>query len=205
MTPALSQLKNLDAEAAYLTRRIRDLKGVTAEFETALDRARHALDQHLCLIESDENALKMIRAQAVDVANHIGAEAYEIMPALSDLTASEQAEVGAILDDETPFEGVTDAGWETLFDAETEENQSAEVNAPEAEAEKMMEDQPSDTTIAQIAETEAITAAEKITAALAELANEPPETPDRSQEPEMTNAEVLDAEAQLSQIVRAYA
>lgn len=75
MTAILNELKAIDADASDRERHLRDLKGLTPEFETAMDRAKHAHDQHLCLIESETEALKELRARAVELAAYIGLDA----------------------------------------------------------------------------------------------------------------------------------
>jgi hypothetical protein len=167
MTPALQQIKTLDAEASFLTRRIRDLRGVTPEFEVAARKAQVALEQHLCLIDSEEASLRSLRQQAAFIASHIGASEYPptVEPEIALMPEPEPApapNTEVELDEIALFEP---AEIEPVLDpwAELPQEHSFE-------------------TIGEVAE--------QIIGALEQIADEPPVTEDASDAPEMTHEEI---------------
>lgn len=207
MTPAITQLKSLDAEATYLTARIRDLRGITPEFEAALRRAKDALEAHVMMIESNEAALACLRQQAVFIASHIGAAEY---PNWQEQVG--QVEAAALFEPEPQGDQV-----EAVSDDEIDTANEALVEASDAEPTEVVS--PADdgdlidpatywTPSAAVPETNFETVgevAEKIISALDDLADEPPSTADASDEPEMTHEEVEEYEASVREADRVFA
>jgi hypothetical protein len=192
-----------ETEATRLAGRIRDLKGLTPEFIEVRDTAQRQMEHHFRLIEQEEATLADLRQQAAQAAMLLGVEVETEadgivsgqahnryiavegkmyvdtstdpvagvwgLPALADLSAEEQAEIEAILNDDTPFEGIA-------------------------------AEQANETTVATVGDI-----AEQITAALADMAINQPDTPDQSDAPELTTEQVERVEDSIAEALKAYA
>lgn len=227
----MSTFAYFETEAVRLATRIRELKAATPDFVEARDTAQRHVERHYGLIEEAEEALSRLREEAATAAAGLGSDIlgdvpelaprHAELPALDDLTETEQAEVEAVLNDDTPFEGCAQAdpidprqGSDVI--AELIRAREAEIEADNAEADPFVPapetgfadidnatavsgDPPADTfvTLGEVAE--------QITAAVAEIASPSPPTPDASDDPEMTDEQVERVEQNFATAYKAFA
>lgn len=174
-----------ETEAARLATRIRDLKALTPEFTEVRDQAQRQMERHFELIEQEEATLTDLRRQAAEAAMLLGAEPVD--GAAEDL-AEEQRQIEAILNDDTPFEGISPA---------------EEINPAEELAEAIAAGHPAADPPATFATVGDI--AEQITAALANMAINQPDTADLSDSPELTTEQTEAVEQNMAEALKAYA
>lgn len=208
----MSQLQQYERDAITMAKRISDLKSLTPQFIDARDQAQRSMEKHYRMIEEAEADLAELRTEAAALASRLGEEMLTApdpaeadgpaphigtryvwaggslsietkdgfvplvgsvsaadAPGLADLPAEEQAQVEAILNDDTPFPGMA--------------------------ADPVANDHF--TTVGEVAE--------RITAALAELADDQPDTPDQTDAPELTTEQVERVEADMAAALKAYA
>lgn len=217
----MSTFAYFETEAVRLATRIRELKAATPDFVEARDTAQRHVERHYGLIEEAEEALSRLREEAATAAAGLGSDIlgdvpelaprHAELPALADLSADEQAEVEAVLNDDTPFEGCAQA--DPLDPRQGSDVIAELIRAREAEIEAAGD--AAETGFADIDNAAGLPApepfvtlgevAEQITAAVAEIASPSPPTPDASDDPEMTDEQVERVEQNFATAYKAFA
>jgi len=100
-------LSETEREARHTRQRIAELQGLTPRFEDALLRAQEAHELHMAKIEEAREELASLIDHAACIVQHLGADAPMETAVEMDEPEPTQAEIDAILDDDTPFDFVT--------------------------------------------------------------------------------------------------
>jgi len=100
-------LSETEREARHTRQRIAELQGLTPRVEDALMRAQEAHELHMAKIEEAREELASLIDHAACIVQHLGADAPMETAVEMDEPEPTQAEIDAILDDDTPFDFVT--------------------------------------------------------------------------------------------------
>ena len=189
----MSELTLIEREAKQVRDFIAELKGLTPKFNAAKERAEEEMKLHLGKIDCERARLKELQDAAMVIVQKLGCDPVEIVEGIDRVRA---AWVGQ--------------GPLATQIAPTRPDVYAEIEPVVAMADSSQDDATTEDVLAAILDAEVAaseeadtfesigTIAAEITAAVADLAAEPPATPDATDAPEMTDEQVERKELDLA-------